>query len=75
VHDELLATVARDLRVEPDDLAFLARVDLVTLAHLHEALVDARTRQERALGEAFEGALVLVPRPVRGRVRKLLLGS
>lgn len=75
MHDELLAAVARDLRVEPDEMAFLADVDLATLAHLHEALGDARTRQERALGEAFEGALVLVPRPVRGRVRKLLLGS
>lgn len=73
--DDVLARLARDLRAAPADVAFLADADGATLERLHAALTDAHARQERALGEAFEGTITLVPRPLRGRVRKLLLGG
>lgn len=73
--DDVLARLARDLRVAADDVAFLADADARALDQLHAALVDAHARQERALREAFEGTITLVPRPLRGRVRKLLLGG
>lgn len=73
--DDVLARLARDLRASTDDVAFLRDADTATLDRLHAALVDAHTRQERALAEAFEGTITLVPRPLRGRVRKLLLGG
>lgn len=73
--DDPVAALAADLRVDVAEIAFLHDLDRATLDDLHAALVEARRRQERALGEAFEGTVTLVPRPLRGRVRKLLLGG
>lgn len=73
--DDPVVALARDLRVEPTRIAFLAQVDPQTLVTLHAALQDAHARQERELAAAFEGTISVVPRPLRGRVRKLLLGS
>lgn len=75
VADDALDALARDLGVARSDVPFLDRLDAAALATLHAALHDARTRQERALAEAFEGTIRLVPRPLRGRVRRLLVGS
>lgn len=73
--DDHLTALAHDLGVDPTEVAFLAAVDTDTVAALHTAFRDARARQERELAEAFEGSITLVPRPLRGRVRKLLVGS
>lgn len=75
VADGLLHDLASDLGVTPGDVAFLGEVEGDVLATLHEALRRAHARQERALAEAFEGTITLIPRPLRGRVRKLLLGG
>jgi hypothetical protein len=52
-------------------LAALRDSDLAALA---KAIVSARTRQERALTEATEQGLNVVPRVLRGTVRKVLFG-
>jgi hypothetical protein len=45
-----------------------------TRAALAEILQDARERQSRALDESFRGTLKHVPFPVRGIVKKVLMG-
>lgn len=73
--DEVLDELARDLRVPRAEVEFLAPLDRASLTRLHAALDDAHAQQEAALAEAFEGTIRLVPRPLRGRVRRLLIGS
>jgi hypothetical protein len=43
-------------------------------AELADVIEDARRRQEKALGEAFTATLKHVPFPVRGIVKRVLLG-
>jgi hypothetical protein len=43
-------------------------------AELADLLADARRRQERTLGDAFTATLKHVPFPVRGIVKRVLLG-
>lgn len=73
--DEVLDELARDLRVARAEVEFLAPLDEPSLRTLHAALDDAHAQQEAALAEAFEGTVRLVPRPLRGRVRRLLIGG
>jgi hypothetical protein len=67
--DERLRAV---LRAEPPAgvlaLPEAARVELADL------LEDAQRRQEKTLGDAFTASLKHVPFPVRGIVKKVLLG-
>lgn len=72
---DAIQRLAATLRVQPDVLDVLEGVDPATVDALRAAYEAARDRQEHALGEAFEGTIRMVPRPVRGRVRKLLVGS
>ncbi len=72
---DAIQRLAATLRVQPDVLDVLEDVDPATVDTVRSAYEAARDRQEHALGEAFEGTIRLVPRPVRGRVRKLLVGS
>ena len=46
-----------------------ARVD-----HLLGLVTDARRRRARRLGEAVEAGLGMVPRPLRGVIRRMVLG-
>lgn len=73
--DDPVTALADDLGVPRDEVAWLDAADDATLAHLHAALDAAHARQEEALREAFEGTISVVPRPLRGRVRKLLMGG
>ncbi len=73
--DDPVTALADDLGVARDAIAWLDAADDATLTRLQEALAAAHTRQEQALREAFEGTITLVPRPLRGRVRKLLMGG
>ena len=73
--DDALDALARDLGAARSEVQFLDRVDEADLATLHTALHDAREAQERALAEAFEGTIRVVPRPLRGRIRRLLVGG
>ncbi len=72
---DAIQRLAATLRVQPDVLDVLEDVDPATVDTVRSAYEAARDRQEHALSEAFEGTIRLVPRPVRGRVRKLLVGS
>lgn len=60
------------LRSEPP--AGIAELPDETLADLAGLVRDARHRQAAALREAFEATLRHVPFPVRGIVRKVLVG-
>ena len=55
----------------PDGLQALAATDLRSLTALLRA---AKERQSQALDAAVEEALEIVPRMVRGPVRKILFG-
>ena len=55
----------------PDGLATLTDEERIALAGL---VRDARRRQSEALDGAIEEALGIVPRLVRGPVRKILFG-
>lgn len=73
--DDVMHELARDLRVARAEVEFLAPLDEACLTTLHAALEDAHAQQEAALAEAFDGTVRLVPRPLRGQVRRLLIGG
>lgn len=58
-------------RRPPEALATLPRA---TVADLTEAVHDARATQAEHLADALDAALEVAPRPVRGLLRKLLVG-
>jgi hypothetical protein len=60
------------LRTEPP--AGIAALPEETLADLAGLVRDARRNQAEQLAEAFEATLKHVPFPVRGIVRKVLVG-
>jgi hypothetical protein len=57
-----------------DPPASVLALDADTRAALAEILRDARQRQTRALEESFTATLKHVPFPVRGVVKKVLMG-
>jgi hypothetical protein len=70
------ATQLRALEAElgarpPEGLQAIGSADLRTMTAL---LRDAKQRQSAALESAIEEALEIVPRMVRGPVRKMLFG-
>jgi hypothetical protein len=67
--DDRLRTV---LRAEPP--AGVRALDDTRRAELADLLEDARRRQAKTLEEAFAATLKHVPFPVRGIVKKVLLG-
>ena len=60
------------LRAEPP--AGVLALPVAARTELAELLADARRRQARTLAEAFTATLKHVPFPVRGIVKKVLLG-
>jgi hypothetical protein len=67
--DERLRKV---LRAEPPAAVLALPQD--ARAELADVIEDARRRQEKSLEEAFTATLKHVPFPVRGIVKKVLLG-
>lgn len=57
-----------------DPPASVLALDPAARAELAELVRDARRRQTRSMEEAFTAALRHVPFPVRGIVKKVLLG-
>lgn len=53
--------------------ASVASLDPDVLAVLTSAIDAERLRQEQALGDAVDHALRLVPRPLRGLVRRMIM--
>jgi hypothetical protein len=64
LEEELSARIPEGLQVLADD-------ELLLLADL---LHEAKARQAQELGEGVEGSLEIVPRLMRGPVRKMLFG-
>ena len=62
----------RALRAEPPAAVLALPEDARTA--LADLLEDAERRQEKALGDAFNASLKHVPFPVRGIVKRVLLG-
>ena len=73
--DDPVAALADALGVPRGELAWLDAADPTAVAALRDALTAAHARQEQALRDAFEGTITVVPRPLRGRVRTLLMGG
>lgn len=67
--------LADALGVAPAQIAFLDDVDDDVVAALRDALGQAQRHQDAALVHAFDGAIRIVPRPVRARLRRLLTGG
>ena len=72
----MTADATRTLEAElddrlPDGVAALADEELTDVA---DRLHDAKLRQSQALDAAMEQALEIVPRLMRGPVRKILFG-
>jgi hypothetical protein len=68
--DDAVGTLARVLGDDPP--AAMSTLDPAAVTQLADAIVAERQRQHIALGQAVEDALRLVPRPVRGIVRRLI---
>ena len=66
--------LADELGTDADTLSFLRDADEADVRDLLAACRDARAARERELADAVDGALGVVPRPLRGRVRKLIAG-
>ncbi|CAN5495081.1 hypothetical protein BH23ACT9_BH23ACT9_04470 [soil metagenome] len=67
---DALSELARVLGAEPP--ASLDTLDPGVLSHLTEAVLAESRRQEQALGAAVDNALRLIPRPLRGVVKRLI---
>lgn len=68
---ELAALVGLD----EDDVAFLEEADPVERQALADAIQAAGRARDRELRDAVDNALKFVPRPLRGRVMKLIGGG
>ena len=69
-----LSELADELDTDAETLSFLRDADEADVRDLLDAYRDARAARDRELRDAVDGALGVVPRPLRGRVRKLIAG-
>ena len=60
------------LEVPPDEVSFLGRLDEADLARLHDVVAGSLEREAQAIDEALEATMRFLPRPLRGRARKML---
>ncbi|MDE0803296.1 MAG: hypothetical protein OSA99_08225 [Acidimicrobiales bacterium] len=67
--------IAARIGVEEDDVAFLDAADPADRQALVEAIDAAGLARDRELLDAVDNALKFVPRPLRGRVLKLIGGG
>ena len=72
-HPAGVRALAERLGVAPDRLAFLRGTDDGTLACLDDLVASAAARHDEELDQALESTVHFVPRPLRGRVRRLLV--
>jgi len=67
-----LDDLAALLEVSPGEVAFLHRLDETDLARLHVVVAETLERESRAIDEALGATVRFLPRPLRGRAKKLL---
>ena len=60
------------LEVPADEVAFLRKLDEADLVRLHDVVAGTLEREGRAIDEALEATVRFLPRPLRGRAKKLL---
>ena len=70
--DDPIAQLSATLRVPADELAVLDQFSKADVATLAAAVDRALAVQRTEIHESLEAALGIVPRPLRGRARKLL---
>jgi hypothetical protein len=66
--------LADELGTDTESLSFLLDADEADVRELLDAYRAARSAREQELRDAVDRALGVVPRPLRGRVRKLIGG-
>lgn len=69
--DEALASLAKALGVPPPDST--AELDPAVLSRLADAVNTEHARQDQAIGKAVDDALRLIPRPLRGIVKRIIV--
>jgi hypothetical protein len=72
VPDDPIAQLCTTLHVSPAELAMLEQFAPDDVAALAAAVDRAVAVQRAEIDESLEAALGIVPRPLRGRARKLL---
>ena len=65
--------LAQRLGVAPDGLRFLSGLDEAAVARLDALVASAAARDDQELDEALDGTVRFVPRPLRGKVRRMLV--
>jgi hypothetical protein len=60
------------LEVPATEVAFLGRLGDDDLARLHATVAGTLRREAEAIDEALEATVRFLPRPLRGRAKKLL---
>ena len=66
--------LADELGTDAETISFLRDADEADVRDLLDAYRAARVGRERELRDAVDGALGVIPRPLRGRVRRLIAG-
>lgn len=67
--------IATELRVDETDLAFLDDATAAQRRELLDAITAAAAARDLELRRAVDDALSFIPKPLRGRVVKLLRGG
>lgn len=70
--DDPITRLSRTLKVAPGEFAVLRSYPDEQLSVLAGAVERAVTVQREEIDASLEGALGFIPRPLRGRARKLL---
>ena len=69
---DALARLAQTLGADPDELGSVADLDARALERLESLVADALEQDEARVTEAVEETVRFVPRPLRGRAKKML---
>ena len=60
------------MEVPRSEVAFLDRLDEADLARLHDVVAGSLEREGEAIDEALQATMRFLPRPLRGRAKKML---
>ena len=71
-HRDALARLARTLGADPQELGSVTGLDAPALERLESLVADALEQDEARVTEAVEETVRFVPRPLRGRAKKML---
>ena len=72
-HPAGLDLLAERLGVPTDRLRFLSGLDQAAIARLDDLVAAAADRDDQELDDALDGTVRFVPRPLRSKVRRMLV--